>query len=72
MIYYRVKKEFDQKPLFKFRRGGGLEIVGFAIADELYTQSEMKTYCGLTAFCERVEIPKSKIYFFFGARFAVE
>lgn len=72
MVYYRVKKEFDQKPLFKFHRGGGLEIVGFAITNELYTQNEIKKYCGLTAFCERVEIPKSKIYFLFGARFADE
>lgn len=70
MIYYRVKPEHDNKPLFKFHRGGGLEIVGFMIQNELYTANETKKYCGLISCCERVEIPKNKIYFFFGARFA--
>lgn len=70
MIYYKVKPEHDNKPLFKFRRGGGLEIVGFMIQNELYTANEAKKHCGLIACCECVEIPKSKIYFFFGARFA--
>lgn len=70
MIYYKVKPEYDQKTRFKFHRGGGLEIDGIYIKNELYTAREIKKYLGATSYCECVEIPKSKIYFFFGARFA--
>lgn len=70
MIYYRVKPENDQKTRFKFHRGGGLEIDGIFVKNELYTAREIKKYPGAVSYCERVEIPKSKVYFFFGARFA--
>ena len=70
MLYYRVKPENDQKTLYKFHRGGGLEIVGHLIANELYTVKETQKYFDIIRYCEPVNIPKSKIYFFFGARFA--
>lgn len=70
MIYYKVKPEFDNQYLIRLNANGKQEIVGFLIKNELYTQREAKKYCGLISCCERVEIPKSKIYFFFGARFA--
>lgn len=69
MIYYKVKPEHDQKRLYKVRRGGGLEIDGFLIGNELFTPSEIKKYPGAIAYCDKIEIPKSKIYFFFGVRF---
>lgn len=69
MLYYRVKPEHDQKTRFAFSRGGGLNIDGIFIKDELYTPKEIKKYLGGCAYCDKVEIPKSKIYFFFGARF---
>jgi hypothetical protein len=69
MKYYRVKEKYDNKPLFKFHRGGGLEIMGFVVKNELYTPSEIKKYCGLCAYCELVEIPKNKIDFSSGKRF---
>ena len=65
MIYYRVRKEYDnfsQNP--KIRDGNIL------VANELYTEKEFNklpfVYAG--AF-ERVEVPKSQTYMFFGARF---
>ena len=65
MIYYRVRKEYDQFPQNPKVRDGNI-----LIAEELYTEKEFNklpfVYAG--AF-ERVEIPKSQTYIFFGARF---
>lgn len=67
MIYYRVRKEYDQFPKNPRVRDGNI-----LVADELYTTAEFNklpfVYAG--AF-ERVEIPKSKTYWFFGARLAM-
>lgn len=62
MTYYKVKPEFDQK-----RRADGSIFVG----GELYTKSELKRYKAenLNIF-EVVNIPKNKVYWFFGARLA--
>jgi hypothetical protein len=72
MKYYRVLPEYDQKPRFKFKRGGGLEIGGIYIQNELYTQRELLKYLDYSNYVVPVNIPKSKVYFMFGARFAVE
>ena len=60
MLYYKVKKEADQK-----RRKDG----SIYIADELYTGKEAARQHLNSAFMEPVEIPKNKIFWFFGARF---
>lgn len=70
MLYYKVKPEHDQKTRFRFHRGGGLEIDGIFIQNELYTARELKKYLGAVQICDIVEIPKSKIYWLFGARFS--
>ena len=72
MKYYKVLPEYDNKPRYRFKRGGGLEIDGIYIKNELYTQRELSKYLGHAAAVIPVYIPKSKVYFFFGARFAVE
>ncbi len=72
MLYYQVKQEHDNKTRFKFHKGGGLEIDGIYIKNELYTPREIKKYLGGVTYCNTIEIKKSKIYFFFGARFAAE
>ena len=72
MKYYRVKPENDNNSRFRIKRGGGLYIDGCYIKNELYTSKEIARYLGGIKECEVVEIPKSKIYFFFGARFAIE
>ena len=65
MIYYRVRKEYDQFPQNPSVRDGNI-----LVADELYTTAEFNklpfVYAG--AF-ERVEIPKNRTYWFFGARY---
>jgi hypothetical protein len=70
MKYYRVKPENDNRRRFKFHRGGGLEIDGIWIANELYTPKEISKYPGGVLMCEPVEISRKKIYWFFGARFS--
>ena len=70
MTYYRVKPEYDNERRFTFARGGGLSIDGIFVGNELYTARELNKYLGAFRYVERVEIPKSRIYFCFGARFA--
>lgn len=72
MLYYQVKKEYDQKMINPYIRNNE-----FLIADELITQAELKKlvkrglihYQNYEKFFKPVEIPKNKTYFFFGARF---
>ena len=65
MIYYRVRKEYDNFPKNPRIRDGNI-----LVARELYTEAEFNklpfVYAG--AF-ERVEIPRNQTYVFFGARF---
>ena len=68
MTYYRVRKEYDQFPQNPRVRDGNI-----LVADELFTTAEFNklpfVYAG--AF-ERVEIPKTKTYWCFGARFEMK
>lgn len=65
MIYYRVRRNYDQFPQNPKVHDGNILIGG-----ELLTEREFNklpfVYAG--AF-ERVDIPKSKTYMLFGARF---
>ena len=61
MVYYRIKKEFDQK-----RRKDGQ----IYIANELYTAHEKSRLHIPEEYLEAVNIGRKKIYFAFGARFA--
>ena len=65
MIYYRVRKEYDQFPKNPRIRDGNILVGG-----ELYTEKEFNElpYIYAAAF-ERIDIPKSETYEFFGARF---
>ena len=77
MRYYRVKPEYDQKQRIK---NHNLKIKrkpdGVFVANELYTAGELdKFYITLEEehkMFEPVVIPKNKIYWFFGCRFAME
>lgn len=66
MTYYRVRKEYDNFP-----KNPKIRNCDILIGGELYTKKEFNRlpfiYAG--AF-ERIEIPKSQTYWFFGARFA--
>ena len=63
MKYYKVKKEADQK-----RRKDG----SIYIANELYTEKEAARLHLNLLFMKPVDIPKNKIFWFFGARFENE
>lgn len=71
MTYYRVKPEYDNFSLWRCSK-----YAGFLVANELYTEKELVKkhiiFCmGVTPnMFDRVEIPKNKVYWFFGARFA--
>lgn len=77
MRYYRVKPEYDQKQRirnhqYKIKRKPD----GIFVANELYTAGELdKFYLTLEEEqkgFEPVVIPKNKVYWFFGCRFAME
>ena len=65
MIYYRVRKEYDNFPQNPRIHDGNILIGG-----ELFTEKEFNKlpYVYAGAF-ERVEIPKNQTYWFFGVRF---
>ena len=60
MIYYKVKKKYDQK-----RRKDGQ----IYIAHELYTAHEKSRLHIPEEYLEAVNISLKKVYFVFGARF---
>ena len=79
MKYYRVKPEHDNEQLITIDKRGNIVMDGdFLVSNQLYTVKEWenvtKTHvfrqCNPADCVEAVEIPKSKIYWFFGARFA--
>ena len=77
MNYYRVKPEYDQKQRIKDHRYTiKRKPDGIYVANELYTAGELeKFYLTEKQFYEWFEhviIPKNKVYWFFGARFAME
>ena len=60
MIYYKIKPEFDQKRIKDDR---------FLIRNELFTKKEAERLSIPEKVYDVVSIPKSKIYWCFGARF---
>ena len=77
MTYYKVKPEHDNVKLLRYS-GKYWYYDGILVGNELYTEKELVKRRILTAFgvhpgmFERVEISRKKIYWFFGARFAME
>ena len=65
MKYYQVREQYDQFPKNPKVRDGNI-----LIGNELYTEKEFNKlpYVYAAAF-ELVEIPKSKTFWSFGARF---
>ena len=79
MLYYRVKKEYDNKQKLHIRHGRTLHHYKYDVwvADELYTPGELEKLkkSGIIIndnHFDIIEINKNKTYFFFGARFAVD
>ena len=73
MKYYRVKNEYDNTRKFRYvnREKTHIKNDDILIAGELYTQKEREKLYNDDKCFEVVEIPKNKIYFFFGARFSI-
>lgn len=73
MTYYRVKKQYDN---IMRKRWTGKRFVfdGYYIQNELYTPSEMKKLklANPESIFDKVEIKKTKTYWFFGARFGFD
>lgn len=72
MTYYRIKPQYDNKRRYTWNNHGQGVENGILIGNELYTPREFGKLSICPEWVERVEIPKSKIYFFFGARFEME
>ena len=76
MLYYKVKKEYDGTRLIQFNKKKNFWFFDRELVkNELYTENELKKYkdSGLTNdMFDIIKIPKSKIYWFFGARFEKE
>ena len=78
MRYYRIKPQYDNKPLCVIKRGKYVNCGDILIARELYTVKEWEKIVKNHVFgynpadcVEVVEIPKNKTYWFFGARFEI-
>lgn len=70
MTYYKVKPQYDNKTRYRWNTHHQSTPDGILIANELYTPAEIKRLSICPDWIEKLEIKKSKIYFFFGARFA--
>jgi hypothetical protein len=71
MIYYKVPRALDQKPLYKKSYKPYRELNGwFLIANELLTETECRKRNAPIKLLERVEIKRNKVYFCFGARYS--
>lgn len=75
MKYYRVKKEFDNYPMFK-NTATIQAYDGIYIGNELFTEKELEKHmknhklpARVTTMFDVVEISKKRTYWFFGARF---
>ena len=63
MRYYRVKKEYDTRPVTSKR---------CLVKNELLTEHEMEVYCVPKKCVTSVIVKKNDTYFSFGARFCVQ
>lgn len=76
MKYWKVKPTFDNKSLCVIKHGHYVNAGDILIANELYTIKEYQKLVDTRFFgfapysaVELVEIPKNRVYWFFGARF---
>ena len=71
MKYYKVKPQYDNKTRYTWNNHRQGVPDSILIANELYTPFEFSRLANCPAWFDIVEISKRKIYWFFGARFAV-
>lgn len=68
MIYYKVPKELDGKQIYT-SAGKRKSFYMPLVAQELFTEKECERYSLPKAKLVRVEVPKSRTHWLFGARF---
>ena len=71
MLYYRVKKEFDNYPRYAYNNRGFLTIDSALVAGELYTELERQHVAVKDFVFEKIDIPKTRTYWNFGVRFEI-
>ena len=71
MIYYKVPLELDGKQIYT-SAGKSKTIYMPLVAHELFTEKECERYSLPKAKLTKIEIPKNRIYWFFGARFQMD
>ena len=71
MKYFKVPANRDGRAVIKKGLYWG-KIQRFLIKNELYTAKELKKYGMTEAGFIPVDIPKSRVYWFFGARFEMK
>ena len=71
MLYYRVKPQYDQKPMFRYKRGTP-EYYSVYVRHELFTMHEVRAYNLNVHYMEVVKANPKKVWFCFGARFTDE
>ena len=70
MEYYRVRPQYGDKVRYTWNNHHQGVSNGFLVANELYTPCEFKRLANCPSWFEKVNIPKTKTYHFFGARLA--
>ena len=68
MTYYKVKENCDNLKRVVIKNEKKV-VDGILVKNELYTPSEFKKLANNSNCFEVVQVPKNKIYWFFGARF---
>lgn len=74
MVYYRVKKRWDNATRFRYIGSSNLRITidGAFIGGELYTPAERSRLAAHDKVFDKVELSSRKTYWCFGARFSSE
>ena len=67
MLFYRVKNEFDKKPMF-IKKRGGIEYWSIYVGGELFTANEVTLRHLNPDYMYPVEVNRRKTQFVFGAR----
>ena len=70
MKYYKVKPEYDNRTRYTWNNKKQGVPNSILIANELYTPCEFRRIANCPTWFDMVDIPKNRVYFFFGARFA--
>lgn len=74
MIYYRVKPEYSDKPIYEKSKRGNYHIPSgrYFIGNELFTPKEREKIAATNVVFDRVEISRKRTGWLFGARFSLD